>query len=160
MKELKRRLLKRISIKPNGCWWWTGSAVTGGYGNMSYKRQSLYTHRASWIVHNGPIPKGLSVLHRCDNRLCINPEHLYLGTQADNIADMHAKGRSKHRNGAILTDDEVIEIKLRLIEGCYSQTYLAALFGVSRSTILNINLGHNWKHIVVVPTLTRRGLSI
>jgi len=145
--ELKKRLLNRITIVFNGCWVWQGSCVTGGYGNLTFKCESLYAHRASWEVHNGPIPVGMSVLHKCDNRRCINPEHLFLGTQDDNIKDMYKKGRQAYDYKCKLTEQEVLEIKYKLRHKKFSQEYLAKMYDISRSTILAINLGHNWSHV-------------
>lgn len=83
-----------VLIEPNcGCWLWNGSSLERGYGRF---RGSL-AHRVSWVLHNGPIPDGMHVCHRCDVTACVNPAHLFLGTALDNIRDMHAKGRD--RNG-------------------------------------------------------------
>lgn len=82
---------------PNECWPWTRSKSVGGYGHWSYwedgKCRSTTAHRQAWTLINGPIPKGLQVLHKCDNPPCCNPNHLWLGTHADNMADKVAKGR-------------------------------------------------------------------
>lgn len=147
LEELKARLLKRIELVDGSldtpCWEWQGSKVTGGYGNLTFRCESMYAHRASWVVHKGPIPTDLKICHHCDNRPCINPDHLFVGTQAINLQDMHDKGRGNHRNAALLTNEQVIDIKQLLRSGRYSQYYIADLFNVSRSTILNIHLGHN-----------------
>ena len=98
--ELEDRV-KRFNAKfmpeKDGCWIWTASARGSGYGQFylkKYKRQ-IEAHRASWLLHVGDIPDGLQVLHRCDVRLCVNPEHLFLGTAKDNTQDMIAKNRQK-----------------------------------------------------------------
>jgi len=78
-----------------GCWIWIGRLDNGGYGVMSIEGENKYAHRISYELHNGPIPPGLFVCHHCDTPACINPKHLYAGTQADNMRDMAARGRGR-----------------------------------------------------------------
>lgn len=75
------------------CWEWNGARSKGGYGNLGFRGATYAAHRVAYEIHFGSIPDGLCVLHRCDNRCCANPYHLFLGTQQDNVDDMMAKGR-------------------------------------------------------------------
>lgn len=81
------------------CWEWMAGKEGQGYGCFWFRRKQDKSHRVSWILHQGEIPKGLYVLHKCDNRRCVNPDHLFLGSLRDNIADRHTKGRSNYAKG-------------------------------------------------------------
>ena len=110
------------------------------------------THRYAWTQANGPIPPGMWVLHRCDVRRCVNPEHLFLGTAQDNSRDMVAKGRKVTNRGeshklAKLTDGEVREIRLKYNGDRGDITRLARAFGVSRTAIERVVKGMGWKHV-------------
>ncbi len=111
-------------------------------------------HRFSWELHFGPVPGGLLVCHRCDNRRCVNPGHLFLGTAADNTADMIAKGRGNWARGEAhgaskLSESDVVDIReLHDVEG-FSQTTLACAFGVTHVAIWRIVRGKRWAHVVV-----------
>ena len=87
----RQTIERKISIGDNGCWLWNGHKDADGYG-LAFHAKRL-AHRVSYEEFVSPIPKGLNVLHRCDVRCCVNPEHLFLGTQQDNMKDMYSKGR-------------------------------------------------------------------
>jgi hypothetical protein len=91
------RFWAKVSKQPSGCWLWTGSKRSKGYGAFCYAKNGEVVqgraHRFSWELHNGEIPDGLCVLHKCDVPSCVNPDHLWLGTKAENNRDMVAKGR-------------------------------------------------------------------
>lgn len=102
---IEERFWSKVLMIPfSECWLWTGWHDADGYGKLaipSPSRSQLLAHRVSWEIHHGPIPAGKCVLHRCDTPSCINPAHLFLGTQADNMRDMHAKGRGRNGNYGI-----------------------------------------------------------
>jgi Autographiviridae endonuclease len=134
---------------PDACWPWKASRNKGGYGlaTVPCSGQEL-AHRQSYKVNVGPIPDGLWVLHKCDNRCCQNPRHLFLGTRLDNVRDMHAKGRAADHRGtenpkAKLTPEEVRAIR----KATGDQWVIGAKFGVEQSTVSSIKLRKTWKHI-------------
>ena len=126
---LRERLLSSYEVSERGCWEWQKYIARNGYGEMGYgwnaatgRGVTILTHRASWIVHHGAIPEGAMVLHKCDNRKCINPDHLYIGDAQDNVNDMHERDRARKAQGiqnghARLTREQVDEIRRRHIPG-------------------------------------------
>ena len=96
--DVKRFWLKTRWNPWNGCLEWVAGRTPGGYGKYHINRVGYPAHRIAWVIANGPIPSGLFVCHRCDNPPCLNVDHLFLGTAADNNADMKAKGRTKGAN--------------------------------------------------------------
>lgn len=136
--------------KTDTCWLWTASFASHGYGQIMVGGRMQRAHRVSWMVTHGEIPPGLRVLHRCDNPPCCNPDHLFLGTQRENVADMLNKGREARgeRCGAAkLTSGQVAEIKVLLATHAMSPRSIAAKFGVSRGAIDHISYGSTWVHI-------------
>ena len=130
--------------KSGDCWEWTG-AVGAGYGQISYQGKPVYAHR----FVSGPLSSSAVVLHRCDNKTCVNPDHLTISTQSENMSDMVAKDRqakgSDHRN-AKLDEGSAARVKDMLSMGV-SQRVIADWFGVSQQLISRINTGINWKHV-------------
>lgn len=149
--SLKERLLAKTTIQDDDCWICLAGGIESRYGTIWYKGESVSCHVASWMVHKGPIPNGIWVLHTCDVKRCINPEHLFLGTAFDNMQDMHAKGRNDPRHGwlnhsAVLDDDKVHEIRA-LLQSDMTQQQIANRFNVSQSVISNIKFRKTWSHI-------------
>lgn len=145
--DLKERLEARTD-KSGDCWVWNGAKNMHGYGVLRHEQKNYLAHRAAWMVERGPIPNGLCVCHRCDAPACINPDHLFLGTHADNMHDMIAKGRARHSSPsgsksphAKLTDEAVSEIRARAA----SQPALARRFGVNVTTVQRVQYGHTWR---------------
>ena len=132
---------------PDDCWPWTGGALHKfGYGTMgNEKGRPEGSHRIAWKVANGSIPRGMCVRHTCDNPPCCNPAHLVLGTQADNMADVAARGRGT-THLARLNADQARRIRHEASEGV-GPNVLAYRFGVSRQTIIRILSGKTWKHV-------------
>lgn len=91
--DRKQKMLSKIKISSNGCWEWQKSKNLKGYGCFSYKGQPMSAHRVAWLLFKGDIPKNQCILHKCDNPSCINPDHLWRGTQSENMQDMIKKGR-------------------------------------------------------------------
>lgn len=156
------RFEAKVWPEPNsGCWLWGGSLEGGdGYGqfmtNSGRPARVVGSHRASWELHYGPIPDGLLVCHKCDNRACVNPGHLFLGTMKDNMADASRKGRmnwkvntrdglprgSAHHQ-AVLTEVQVLAIRASTEVGAR----LAEEYGVSNNTISRIRRRKIWRHL-------------
>lgn len=135
---IEQRLKARLVPTASGCLEWTGARDQGGYGRIWSAGLSLLTHRVAWAHENGPIPAGMHVLHRCDNPPCCNPDHLFIGTNADNMADKKAKGRSRGGVPPRKLSDDVEDVVRERYRGGETQQALAEEFGVSQMTVSNI----------------------
>lgn len=134
----RTRFLGKVLVLPSGCHEWTSTTNRGGYGKFYFRKKQSVAHRVSYQLFVGEIPAGDYVLHRCDNRKCVNPEHLFLGNAAANVADMDKKKRRGTRSR--LTAKDVEEI-LILLGDRYSQQFIADKFGVSQKTVSRVKLG-------------------
>lgn len=140
-----------VSADPDECWEWQASCRRDGYGQQNIRNctpQIDATHRISWRIHFGEIPDGLWVLHTCDNRKCVNPKHLFLGTRADNERDKMKKGRQpsgEQTSFHKLTYEAVKQIRETYAARLANQYELADQFGVNQSIISLIVNGKLWK---------------
>jgi hypothetical protein len=140
------RFWARVSKSEAGCWVWVAGLNADGYGQFSIGQHNIRAHRYSFELAYGPIPIGMRVCHRCDNPPCVRPDHLFLGTDAENIADSVAKRRFHFgtRTYTKLTPEAVQEIRVALANGVPNMV-LAAHFAVHYSTISQIKRGFSWK---------------
>jgi hypothetical protein len=150
---LKERFEAKViaASSPNGCMLWSASVRTHGlpYGMIGVwygdKCKIRNAHRVSWELYRGPIPKGMKVLHECDNPRCVNPDHLFLGTQLENVHDMHQKGRGPNFKGeknprARLSKSQIIEIR----NDPRTHVKIAANYGIGTTQVSRIKRGEQW----------------
>lgn len=142
----------------NGCWTWAGPCHPSGHGRTTVDGRPWYAHRRAWTLTNGPIPSGLCVCHKCDNPPCVRPDHLFLGTVADNNQDMWRKGRGgrpprgNQNPNVKLSDAEVAAIRARYTTGGVSHRALAREYGVSKTLVACIIVGRKRRpHVVTRP---------
>ncbi len=144
--SMKCKLLNRFKVD-KGCWIWSKSLNESGYGklqeNQKGKRKYLMSHRESYKVFKGNIPKGKLILHQCDRPACINPDHLFIGTMKDNTRDMLYKGRGGRQK---LKKEDIHEIR-KLIAERFRNIDIASFFRVNPTTISSIKKGLTWSHI-------------
>lgn len=149
----EQRFMKRVEKKgPKDCWNWTGAQIKKDWhGEWRSKAGKIeLAHRAAFRMFKCEIPEGMFVLHKCDNPICVNPQHLFLGTQSDNLKDMWSKGRGKptplfgeEHGMSLLTKDAVLDIRSSTESG----VALARKYGVSPRTICDVRKRRTWKHI-------------
>lgn len=132
------------------CWLWTGYTTGKGYGQFSLNGRHWYAHRLAYLLANGFIPEGLQINHGdCNNRKCVNPRHLYPGTQQDNMRDMvnaERQSRGEARYNAVFTEAQIAQIRDLYAEGNITQDELGERYGVTRNTISQIITGRHWTH--------------
>lgn len=159
-KTIEARFWAKVK-KTESCWLWTGAKLAKGYGSFgvgpdpkhppaSRRWKLAQAHRFSWELHNGLVPDGQHVLHRCDTPACVNPAHLFLGTNADNVRDRQVKkrhARGERNATAKLTEDDVCEIRRRALEDGDGPRKLGRDFGVKHPTIIKILRHEYWSHV-------------
>lgn len=151
-KEQQRFWRKINKLSPSECWPWTGATNTRGYGKFRVNKKLYYATRMVWFLAHGAQPDGLGLLHKCDNPICCNPDHLFLGSRADNVADMTSKRRNRvplgsdHSN-ATLTDSDVIAIRRLRATTSLTGVEIGKQFGVTKSTVARIITRQIWKHL-------------
>lgn len=144
---LSEKIERNITrIPESGCWIWMSSLNKGGYGRVCAGKKPFFAHRVSYEQKHGSIPNGMMALHHCDVRCCVNPDHIFIGTQKDNMTDKVRKNRQAkgiNHGNAKLTEDQVREIK----SSSETSIKLAAKFNYSASMIREIKNGNLWKHL-------------
>lgn len=145
LKNIRCKFEKYV-VRTRGCWGWKGCIHKSGYAPMNwFGNQQKNAHIVSWMLHSGPIPDNLLVLHKCDNRSCTNPEHLYLGNHIDNAKDRQERNPvrgSKHPNSRLVESD--IPKILDYVKSGMIQEKIAKMFGISQTTVSRIKLGNSW----------------
>lgn len=152
MTDVKIRFWHHVNIT-NECWLWIGCINNKGYGKIFIdKVRTIYAHRLSYIIHHGSIKQKMFVCHTCDNPACVNPDHLYLGNNTDNMQDCSRKNRTtfgtKSAN-AKLTEKDVIYIKKNYTPYKIPMSFFANKFKVNEETVRNIIIGRTWRRVTV-----------
>jgi len=143
----EERFFSKVSVSdPDSCWEWQGRKLKDGYGAFHFQGKRVIASRFAWTLFYGEIPKGMYVLHKCDNPACVNPRHLFLGTQKENMEDAALKLRKSgpHNGRTKLSWPQVDTIRILLQRG-WSTYRLAKLFGVDHKTIWQIREGKTWR---------------
>lgn len=161
--NIRERFWSKVD-KSGDCWLWTGARLGNGYGRLTDHGRLRLAHRIAYELTKGAIPSGMIVCHRCDNPSCVRPDHLFLGTYADNSQDMVQKGRAlvgdrnpahrnpenqargEHNGNALLTFEQVQEVRNLKAQGMINRE-IAARLGISKSTVGQIVRGETWRHI-------------
>lgn len=152
-------------IKTDGCWTWKGAKNLKGYGHLWVKGKNIGAHRISYMLYKGDIPNGMVICHRCDNPTCVNPDHLFLGTQKDNISDRDQKGhtakgdrsgkktkperiaRGENNGSTKLTTHDVLTIRDLWDRRKFSQRAIGRMYDIHHDTVWRIVNRKNWDHV-------------
>lgn len=149
MKTIEERFFSKVNKIENGCWEWKGCTVDG-YGQFAVSSKNIVkAHRYSYYIHKGEITNNLYVCHSCDNRKCVNPKHLFLGSNLENMKDKTNKGRQckgSNRPASKLTENDVLEIRTLLTNGM-KQIDIVNKYNISIGTVSQIKSKKSWKHI-------------
>ena len=148
MKPYEQRVREKIRFDPNGCWIWTAATDACGYGYLLYYGRPARAHRVTYTLFRGTIPVGFNVCHTCDTPACVNPDHLFLGTQRDNMRDAAQKRRWPDRSGennvkCRISDHDVREARTAFAQGGVSKAALARRFSISASQMAAILNGQS-----------------
>jgi hypothetical protein len=149
--SFNERFWRKVRLDQDGCWEWLGAKNGYGYGICKVGKKNVGAHRVSWELHFGPVPEGLAVLHHCDNRPCVRPNHLFIGTWAMNARDRDLKGRNVSPRGerhwkATLTEDQVRELRRRYSFG-ERLADMASEYGISPAHASDIVTRKGWRHV-------------
>lgn len=131
------------------CWEWTGYVDPQGYGNFAVNTKPVRCHSWAWIDRNGPVPYGMCVLHKCDNRACLNPDHLFLGTRGNNNSDRSSKGRNAmgEKHGQSKLNELQVRVMRRMREFGIPYRFIGRVFGVKHGTAMSAVKGKTWTHV-------------
>lgn len=153
------RFIRHVDRSAGDCWIWTG-ALAAGYGRFGMGRipgskvpryKTVGAHQFAWMLANGDIPVGMLVCHDCDNKRCVRPSHLFLGTDQDNVDDM----LSKQRHDSKLTSDQVLIVMELLAKGKIGYLGISKMFDVTKGDIAHIAQGRSWTHVTGLPKVAR-----
>ena len=148
--SLADKILDQSIPEPNsGCWLWLGGSInSSGYPRIQRGRRNIEAHRCTWVAFRGAIPPGAHVLHHCDTRLCVNPDHLFLGDNTANVADRVAKGRSADMRGDRNSNAKLTAADaLAIFDDMRPHRIVAKDYGITTTTVRGIKTRRLWKHV-------------